>query len=379
VHDRRFLRKIVDSGHEAWFLRLADAGLTNPSFDPTEDAHLVPWPSGVGPARGPADMTRLVPAFQEILRRVRPHVVHAGPVPTAGYLVGLSAFHPLLLMSWGSDLLVDRGEEWLRATSLSLKSSDLLLCDNGVVRAKAQEIISYPTERIVVLPWGVDLDRFAPGPDTLRLRDRPGWQGGFLILSTRSWEPIYGTLPLLEAFADAHHIEPRIRLVLLGSGSLGDDVHAFIKERNLSRVVHAAGVISHDRMTDFFRASDLYSSASRSDGTSVSLLEALATGLPVVVSDIPGNREWVVPGTNGWLAPPTDARAFADRFVEAARQSTADRRRMSSANRALAEDRANWSRNSERLVEAYEALADRSGKAWRSAPATGPSSAERGD
>ncbi|TLZ43410.1 MAG: hypothetical protein E6K19_07300 [Methanobacteriota archaeon] len=191
VHDLRFLRKIVDSGHQAWFLRTADAGLTNPSLDPAEGAHLVPWPSGVGAAREPRDMTRLVPAFKEILRRVRPDVVHAGPVPTTGYLVALSGFHPLLLMSWGSDLLMDRGEEWLRATSLSLKSSDLLLCDNGVVRAKAQEIISYPTERIVVLPWGVDLDRFAPGPDTLRLRDRPGWRGGFLILSTRSWEPVY--------------------------------------------------------------------------------------------------------------------------------------------------------------------------------------------
>ena len=55
-----------------------------------------------------------------------------------------------------------------------------------------------------------------------------------------------------------------------------------------------------------YRAADLYLSASHSDGSSVSLMEALGCGLPVLVSDIPGNREWVTDGEQGWLFPDGD-------------------------------------------------------------------------
>ncbi len=57
--------------------------------------------------------------------------------------------------------------------------------------------------------------------------------------------------------------------------------------------VQFAGNVPEDEMVTHFQASDVYISASHSDGSSVSLLQAMACGLPVIVSDIPGNREWV--------------------------------------------------------------------------------------
>src|SRR5207244_9134549 len=106
-----------------------------------------------------------------------------------------------------------------------------------------------------------------------------------------------------------------------------------------------------------FRAVDLYVSCSLSDGSSVSLLEAMATGLPVVVSDTPGNREWVVSGKNGWLAPVGDADAFAGHLITSIRSGSSARARISQANRGIAERRADWSRNSGQLRPAYERLA----------------------
>ena len=66
-------------------------------------------------------------------------------------------------------------------------------------------------------------------------------------------------------------------------------------------------MISQERLPDYFRAADLYVSCSLSDGSSVSLFEAMATGLPVVVTEAPGNHEWVLTSDNGWLAAPGDA------------------------------------------------------------------------
>jgi glycosyltransferase involved in cell wall biosynthesis len=64
----------------------------------------------------------------------------------------------------------------------------------------------------------------------------------------------------------------------------------------------------------------VYISASHSDGTSISLLEAFATGTPVIVPDIPGNREWVTPGENGWLFPDGDVQALASTIMNAVDQ-----------------------------------------------------------
>ena len=60
-----------------------------------------------------------------------------------------------------------------------------------------------------------------------------------------------------------------------------------------------------------FRAADVYLSCAHSDGTSISMVEALASGLPVVVTDLPSNREWIAPGSNGWLGRLGDAASFA--------------------------------------------------------------------
>jgi hypothetical protein len=101
-----------------------------------------------------------------------------------------------------------------------------------------------------------------------------------------------------------------------------------------------------------YRIADLYLSASHSDGTSISLLEAMACGRPALVSDIPGNREWVQPGVNGWLFPDGDEKALAQAIVRAVdqRQQLPE---MGRAAREIAEQRADWERNFQELLKAY--------------------------
>jgi len=134
-------------------------------------------------------------------------------------------------------------------------------------------------------------------------------------------------------------------------------VRDFVSDPELRDAVHLAGAVAHEELPRYFQQADLYLSCSFVDGTSVSLLEAFASGLPVVVSDFAANREWVVPDENGWLAPAGQPREFERAILEAAAQ---DRGRLNSvghANRKVAEARADWDANFLRVVSAYETLA----------------------
>jgi glycosyltransferase involved in cell wall biosynthesis len=106
-------------------------------------------------------------------------------------------------------------------------------------------------------------------------------------------------------------------------------------------------------MPDYDHASDLYLTASHSDGSSVTLMEALACGLPAVVSDIAGNVEWVQPDEQGWVFHDGDPMG-ASQCIMKAYQEAEWRTAMHAANRQLAEQRADWNKNFKVLLGAYD-------------------------
>lgn len=355
THDRRFLQALA-SRHETWFLTLEPVGGYDDRPLP-EGVHLAEWPQPRGLST-PESYLALMPDFAQVLDRVRPDLVHAGPVQSCGYMTALSGARPFLAMSWGSDVLVDadRDPVTLRITQETLGRSDMLLCDCDAVRQKVQSLVPYPDERIVQFPWGIDLQAFGPGPDLLDLRRSLGWQDAHIALATRSWEEIYGHDVLLEAFHWAHVRNSRLRLVLLGDGSLSRSIVQFIRARGLDDVIHRPGRVSYDQIPHYMRAADMYVSAAQCDGTSISLVEAMATGLPVLVSDIPGNREWVDSPLSGWIRPPEPA-AFGEAWLEAASLSDAESQGIRVRNRGIAVARADWDVNVTRLLDAYDRLA----------------------
>lgn len=355
THDRRFLQAVA-SRHETWFLTLEPAGGYDGRPLP-EGVRLAEWPQRPGSST-PESHLALMPDFARVLDRVRPDLVHAGPVQSCGYMTALSGVRPFLAMSWGSDVLVDADHDpvSLRITRDTLGRSDMLLCDCDAVRHKVQSLVPYPDERIVQFPWGIDLQDFRPGPDVLDLRSSLGWQGMHIALATRSWEEIYGHDVLLEAFHWAHSRNPCLRLVLLGDGSLSTCILQFIRDRGLDDVIHRPGRVSYDQIPQYMRAADMYVSAAQTDGTSISLVEAMATGLPVLVSDVPGNREWVDSSRSGWTRP-NYPQAFGEAWLEAASLPDVDRQGIRVRNREIAVARANWNQNVTRLLEAYDRLA----------------------
>jgi L-malate glycosyltransferase len=351
-HDHRFLSALAKTEHEIFSLRLERSGRQVEDRPLPVEVRQVRWKGGIGQV-GWRNIPALWLDLKRVLREVRPDVVHAGPVPNVAFLAALSGFKPLVSMSWGSDLLrdIDRDVNQMRAARYALRRSSVLVGDCQAVRQKAASL-GFPPERVVTFPWGVDLAHFSPG-DGGDIRQRAGWQDAFVLLSLRSWEPVYGVDVIARAFARAAEQIADLRLILLGSGSQGQRIREILQRGGVEERVHFGGQVSNDRLPGVYQSADLYLSASHSDGSSVSLMEALACGRPVLVSDIPGNREWIENCPAGWLFRDGDESALADGIVRAYQQRQALPQKGQAA-RALAEQRADWNQNFKQLLAAYD-------------------------
>jgi glycosyltransferase involved in cell wall biosynthesis len=290
--------------------------------------------------------------LKEVLLEVKPDLVHAGPVQKGAFLTASVGFSPLVTMSWGSDLLLEaqRGlGRWL--ARYTLNRTTMFLADCQAV-AKMGAELGMAADRTIVFPWGVDLDHFTPDGSS-GIRQKLGWEHKTILLSTRSMEAIYGVEIVSKAFIELAKLEENVCLLLLGAGSLRDRIEGGLTRAALGERTYFAGQVSFEELPEYYRAADLYVSASFVDGSSISLLEAMACGLPALVSDIPGNLEWVSPGKNGWVFSTGSSRSL----VEGMSLALKDKNHLQAygmAARQIAEARADWEKNSAKLLSAYE-------------------------
>ncbi|HKO45943.1 MAG TPA: glycosyltransferase family 4 protein [Pyrinomonadaceae bacterium] len=349
THDRRFLESFVASGFEVSYLRLIAQQLDQRNLpDGVDD---LTWSAQHSPLDSFSDYYHRFIALSEILAGLKPDAVVAGPVQSAAFLVALTQYSPLITMSWGSDLLVDstKSLQMSERTRFTLNRSAGALGDCQAVRDKIHSFTTMPDERIVTFPWGIDLQQFSPGPSALDIRQKLQWERNPVLISTRTWEPLYSIDVLVKGFASLVEQHPEARLLLLGDGSESKKIFDLIAELELSDFVHTPGRVGYELLPDYFRSADLYVSSALSDGTSISLLEAMACGLPVVVSDSFGNKEWVKPLENGWLFSPGDSSALARALGEAL-SNLPRLQTIKAANVEVARSRANWNENFPQLV-----------------------------
>ncbi len=299
------------------------------------------------------DERRYLAAFAEGLKAIRPDLLHAGWIQSTGWAAALSGFHPLFLMPWGSDVLVwpKRSRRDRAKARLALRAADGVACDAETVKAEILALSGIAPDRIRVFPWGVDLDRFRPLEGASEVRRRLGWEGSPVVVMTRQMREVYGVLEFARGFGRVLARTAGARLLLVGDGHLRPQVEEALSP--LGPCWHAAGAVENAGMPSFLQAGDVYASFSFSDGASVSLLEAMACGLPAVVTDLPANREWVVEGVTGFLVPPGDLEAMAERLGRLL-ADRALRRAMGERALAVARERADWRINAGTMLSCYE-------------------------
>ena len=169
--------------------------------------------------------------------------------------------------------------------------------------------VGIPASKVVVIPNGVDAARFRPGVSAGELRARFGIGAAPLVGHVARLAPVKNQPLLVDAFARVRERVPDARLVIVGDGPERPTIEAQIRGRGLSDVVHLAGELRD--VPAILREFDVFALPSRAEGTSMSVLEAMASGVPVVASAVGGTPALVDQGRCGVLVPPNDPDALA--------------------------------------------------------------------
>jgi len=360
-HDFRFLNSLSKTEHEIFYLKLESNQRQVEDRPVPENVQQVLWAGGQREFRW-SDLPRLVLDFRRVVKRLKPDIVHAGPIQTCAFIAVLSGFRPILTKSWGYDLVKDAdSSKWMQwVTRYTLKRSSFFTSDANVTRDKAVAFGMKP-ENIVVFPWGVNIERFHPVKEekpkkTAKAKSQKSKvesRKGVTLFCNRTWEPIYGIDVLAKAFVKVAQTNPDVNLILLGGGSQGANIRKVLMNGGVMERVHFGGQVGQRDLPRWYHMADIYISPSHVDGSSVSLLEALACGMPCLVSDIAGNKEWVEDGVNGWLFRDGNADDLAEKILHAIK-SKRSFGRIGKAARQTAEERADWKKNFGKLLDAYE-------------------------
>lgn len=296
-----------------------------------------------------------VPALSRIVGRFAPDLLNAHFLPNYGFMAAVLGREPWVLSTWGSDimLLPQKSPFHMWRTRFVLKRATAVTSD-ALVMTNKLESLGVAGNRILTVPFGVDRRAFHPG------KRSPG-PGGPRILSNRKLEPVYDVATVIRAFLLAAPSLAGATLTVAGEGTLRTELEREGARGEARERICFLGAVEYMRMPELLRAHDLYVSASLSDTTSVSLLEAMACGLFPVVSDIPANREWIKPGENGLLFPPGDPPSLADAITRAWEDSDL-RGRAREANLSLIADKADWWKNMERVSELFARITADAGK-----------------
>lgn len=323
--------------------------------DPDVDAWLVPInPEPPGPFRRALNVkyvrtlaTQLVywPLLVRELRRA--DVVH---VFSASYWSFLLAPLPAALVArlLGKPVVMNyrSGEAADHLRRSAIARATLRAVDRNVVPSRfLQEVFAAVDIRAEVIPNIVDTDRFA-----FRRREplRPR------ILSTRNFESLYNVACTLRAFAVVQRRHPHATLTLVGGGSQDAALRDLAHELGLREVTFAGRVPPSD-IWRYYSDADIYVQTPDIDNMPSSVLEAYASGCPVVATAAGGVPAILTDEVQGLLAPRGDHQAVAERVLRLLSDTDLTRRIVDTARASCDEYR--WSAVRERWLALYRSLA----------------------
>jgi glycosyltransferase involved in cell wall biosynthesis len=313
IHTQRWLRYFASQGHE---LHLIGEHAT----------HYVP-PAGVVLH----DLTRLVNvrklryvawglAVRRLVREIRPDLLHAHQVTSAGWLGAAAGCHPFVVTAWGSDLLlgVRRSRAHRLLAQWVLRRADYVTCVSEELAHQAR-LLGADSACVEVVPWGVDTEVFRPAPPDDVLRTRLGLGKGPIVLALRGIRPVYNPLDIARAIPHVLEQVPAAQFVIRTYSydpALLEEFRGIVVGAGATHAVHYVGDLPDDSaIADLYRLADVALSVPSSDGTPQSVLEALGCGVVPVLSDLPALRTWVRHEGEGLFVPVGDVQGLAAAIV----------------------------------------------------------------
>lgn len=252
----------------------------------------------------------LVWALARLLRQVRPDVVHTHAWGTLieGLVAARLARVPRVVHGEHGTLQLRPYQRWIQRAAWG--RADRVLSVSTLLAERMSRETGYPAGRIHTIRNGVDLSRFGR-TDRAGARDELGLAADAIVIGTAGrLVPVKDHRTLLEAIASLRRAERRVALLIAGDGPLREPLQAAAAALGIGDQVRLLG--HRPQIERVLAALDVFVLSSVSEGLSNTILEAMASSLPVVATNVGGAAELVVDGATGLLVPSRAPQALAD-------------------------------------------------------------------
>lgn len=247
----------------------------------------------------------------------RIQVIHAHLADAAilGWLVARKLNLPLVISHHGQDILPTCSPfcrfVYCLLLMLAARSAAMNIAVSSSVADRVRQVLAVNGRRLRVIANGVHIPKAAEVESGVR-----AGKAGPILISVGRLVPLKRQALLISAMAGIRRRYPDARLILVGDGECMPDLRRQVADFGLDDCVEFAGIV--DNVGEYLARADIYLSSSESEGMPVSVLEAMAWGLPVIASDIPGHRSVIDPGKTGFLYESNDIDELVDRVIAVA-------------------------------------------------------------
>lgn len=239
--------------------------------------------------KNPFKIISSIRQLRKLMLDFNPSIVHVHQANSFGYISALANKRrfPMVLTTWGDDVLILPKINFIykKLVTTSLKYADAITADAEIMKTAIHSF--YGNVPVEIANFGIDiLNIEIPQKDNV-------------IYSNRLHDDLYNIDLIISGTKKFLHENPDWKLIIAAVGKNTEKLKQLVKELKLQEQVEFVGFLDKEQNLNNYLRSKIYISIPNTDGTSISLLEAMAYGCLPVLSDLPANREWVKDAENG--------------------------------------------------------------------------------
>lgn len=246
--------------------------------------------------------------FLEI-KKINPDLIHVQAISAAipGLFTKIVLKKPYVVWGQGSDVYLP--SRFTKLTSkIVLQNASTIIALSEDMRTKMCKICK--RKDIVILPNGIEIENFK---NIRSQKQQKKIEKSILFVGTL--RPVKGVKYLIQAMRFINEKSPNTNLIIIGDGPDRNELEALVHEFNLEACTHFIGKVSNQEIPEYMAQADVFALPSLSEGFPLVIAEAMASGLPIVTTNVGGLPELIKNGENGFVVDSRSPRALAEKIL----------------------------------------------------------------
>lgn len=301
-HTEKWCKYFLGKGYEIHVISLRSGEIEGVTVHSLEIDNSVAQQEG---SIGKIGYLKKIIKIRSLVKEIKPDILHAHYGSSYGLLGALCNYHPYVISLWGSDVLLFPKEGFLQKNILkyNFKKADEIFSTSKYM---AREAKKYTSKNIHVTPFGIDINIFNDKQERSKKEINIG--------IVKSLEKIYGIDYLVNAFNIIVNKYPdkKISLNIIGQGTQEKSLKDLVLKLGLQDKVNFLGTMSLEKIGEFYNKMHIAAVPSLSESFGVTVLEAQACGVPVVVSDIEAFEETTIVGETSLMCKKKDVNSLVE-------------------------------------------------------------------